>query len=192
MIQQVSQMFGRFLRGPVLQSAVVLATVPATAAGLHAVGVSTEIDARAISDGFADPSLWVTLGMTALFGALGGVVAELISLQGNIELPHRARRPIACKRSRLADPRHEIDLGIVSRLVLGATAGLALLALYAPTSALALAVNALVAGSASTGIFRLVQGRLLGREARARHTQTVATPNVSTPTPKPQLAVVGH
>jgi hypothetical protein len=88
------------------------------------------------------------------------------------------------KRSRLADPRHEIDLGIAARVVLGATAGLALLSVYAPTNPTALVVNALIAGSAATAVFRIVQGRMLARvEGPAPRAQKAA--------PKPQLTVVG-
>jgi hypothetical protein len=87
-------------------------------------------------------------------------------------------------RSRLADPRDEFDLGIISRVVLGAAAALALLSLYAPTSPTALLVNGLIAGSAAAGVFRIVQGRLLARG------QTSA-PRALRTAPKPQLSVVG-
>ena len=65
--------------------------------------------------------------------------------------------------SRLADPRNEIDLGIFSRVMLGAAAALALLAIVSPSAAAALIVNSLIAGSAATAVLRLVQGRLLGK-----------------------------
>src|SRR5438132_328968 len=90
-------------------------------------------------------------------------MAELLSLHGNIELPHRVKAGSKVKRSRLADPRYEVDLGIVSRILLGGAAGLAMLSIYSPNSPTSLLVNALIAGSAATGLFRLVQGRLLGR-----------------------------
>jgi hypothetical protein len=99
-----------------------------------------------------------------MFGGLGGIVAELLSLHGHIEVPHRVRPGTGAKRARLSNPRYEVDLGIFSRLLLGAAAGVALLALYAPPSATALVVNALIAGSAATGFLRLVQGRLLARD----------------------------
>jgi hypothetical protein len=103
------------------------------------------------------------------------VVAELLSLHGNIELPHRVRRrTTAVKRTRLADPRYEIDLGIVSRIFLGATAGLALLSVYAPESPTGLIANTLIAGSAATGLFRLMQGRMLGREQLAVSSKPLA------------------
>jgi hypothetical protein len=72
------------------------------------------------------------------------------------------------RQSRLGDPRYELDLGILSRVLLGAAAGLALLAIYAPTSPTALVVNALIAGSAATGVFRAVQARMLGQGSGVR------------------------
>jgi hypothetical protein len=95
---------------------------------------------------------------------LGGVVAELLSLHGKIELPHRVTRGSAHHRcAHLANPRNEIELGIFSRILLGAAAALAWLAVATPTGPGALVVNALVAGSAATGVLRLVQGRMLAR-----------------------------
>ncbi len=157
-------MFGQSIvsltREPSLQAAAVVASAPATAAGLRAVGISTDIDTAFLSASLLDPTLWHALAMAALFGGLGGFVAELLSLHGNIELPHRVKNGHG-KRTRLADPRDMVDLGILSRMALGAAAALAVLSVYAPTSATALLVNALIAGSAATAVFRLVQGRLL-------------------------------
>jgi hypothetical protein len=168
MLNESMLLIGRVVKEPAVHTTAAVASIPAATAGLHAVGIATDLDTTMLASGFFDANLWITLGIAALFGAMGGVVAELLSLHGNIELPHRVRRrTTAVKRTRLADPRYEIDLGIVSRLVLGAAAGLALLSVYAPTSATALVVNTLVAGSAATGLFRLVQGRLLGHTPRA-------------------------
>jgi hypothetical protein len=163
MITQLLLTMGRLVKDPAVHTTAAIASMPAAAAGLHAVGLSTDLDTRTLAIGLLDSQLWLTLGMAAVFGGIGGVMAELLSLHGNIELPHRVKRGSSLKRSRLADPRYEIDLGIVSRLLLGAAAGLALLSMYAPTSPTALLVNALIAGSTATGLFRLVQGRLLGR-----------------------------
>jgi hypothetical protein len=152
---------GRAIREPMVQTTAALVAAPVTVAGLHAVGISTDLNTEQIALGLVEARLWLTLSLVAGFGALGGVVAELLSLQGNIELPHRVTRHRG-KRTRLAEARHMVDLGIVSRLLLGATAALAVLSVYAPTSPTALIVTALVAGSAATGVFRLVQSRLLG------------------------------
>jgi hypothetical protein len=163
---------GRVGREPSLQTAALLAAAPATAAGLHAVGVKIDIDAKALSDGLSQSQLWLVLGMTAIFGAIGGFVAELLSLHGNIELPHRTRRRGRAKRMRLADPNETIDLGIFSRMLVGSAAALALLSVYAPQAPTVLLVNALIAGSAGTAVFRLVQSRLIGRaETRRRQSE---------------------
>jgi hypothetical protein len=158
---------GRLTREPSLQAAAIVATAPVTAAGLHAVGISTDLDTTILSMGLVDPTLWFTLAMAAAFGGIGGFVAELLSLHGNIELPHRVnkRSHSHAKRTRLADPHDMVDLGVLSRMLLGAAAALALLSVYAPATATALLVNALIAGSAATAVFRLVQGRLLGSSA---------------------------
>jgi hypothetical protein len=184
MLSQSAVVLGRIVKEPALHTTAALASVPATAAGLRAVGISTDLDVAALGSGLLRGELWMVVGFAALFGALGGVVAELLSLHGNIEMPHRHRRQ-RLKRLRLADPRNEYDLGIVSRLALGAAAGVALLAIYAPTSPVALIANTLIAGSAATGLFRLVQKRLLV------NSQVVA-PKAEAPAPpsKAKLSVV--
>lgn len=185
MIAQLMLLAGRAVREPAIQTILALLSVPATASTMRAIGLSAELDASSLANGLAEPALWLTLGLAALFGGLGGIVAELISLHGNIELPHRHKIRKAPKRPRLADPRHEIDLGIFSRMLLGATAALALLAVYSPTNPTALLVNGLIAGSAATGVFRLVQGRMLGKaSASEAHVEKPATAKV-------QLSVVG-
>ena len=185
MISQSIDLMGRLAKVPAVQTTAALASLPATAAGLHAVGLTTDLDTMALTAGLQESGLWLTLGIAAAFGAIGGVVAELLSLHGNIELPHRIKRgAVSLKRSRFADPRNEIDLGIVARMLLGAAAGLALLSIYAPTSPTALVVNALIAGSAGTGVFRIVQGRLLGKAHRA----TVSDEDADRPEPKARKA----
>jgi hypothetical protein len=137
--------------------------VPAAATTLHAVGVSTDLDTNVVSHGLVDPNVWFILGVSALFGGIGGVIAELLSLRGHIEVPHRVKPRTRGRPVRLSDPRYEIDLGIFARVTLGAAAALALLAIVAPGAAPALIVNSLIAGSAATAVLRLVQGRILGK-----------------------------
>jgi hypothetical protein len=184
MISQLLSILSRAVREPALHTTAAIASVPAANAGLKAVGISTDLDPVALAAGLFASTLWITLGVAAAFGGLGGVVAELISLRGHVELPHRVRRSAGSRRSRLADPRYEIDLGIFARLLLGAAAAVALLSLYAPTSATALVANALIAGSAATGVFRMVQGRLLVNAEKP-------SPKNHKDAPKPQLTVVG-
>src|SRR3954454_16088134 len=151
-------------RSRAVQAGTTALLVPAAATTLHAVGVSTDLNTAVVSQGLIEPNLWVILGICAVFGGIGGVVAELLSLRGHIEIPHRVKpRSRTARPSHLADPRNEIDLGIFARVMLGAAAALALLALVSPSAAAALIVNSLIAGSAATAVLRLVQGRLLGK-----------------------------
>jgi len=185
-------MFGQFVvnvasawQSRLVQGALAAMVLPVTATTLRATGLSNDVDPAKLSDGLVQSSLWVVLAAAGLFGGLGGVVAELISLRGHIELPHRIKpRKGAGRRMRLADPNYEIDLGIFSRVLLGAAAALALLALDAPGNATALVVNALIAGSAATAVFRLVQGRMLGKN------QPAAADKPGKPAPRTGLSVV--
>ena len=92
MFSQTASPLGRIAKEPALHTTAALASVPATAAGLRAVGISTDMDVVALGSGLLQGDLWMVVGFAALFGALGGVVAELLSLHGNVELPHRHRR----------------------------------------------------------------------------------------------------
>jgi hypothetical protein len=189
MIGQSAVVLGRIAREPAVHTVAALASVPATAAGLHAAGISTDLDVAVVGSGLMSGSFWLVIGFAALFGSLGGVVAELLSLHGNVEMPHRHRRMVV-KRARLANPRYEYDLGIVSRLVLGAAAGLALLSVYAPDNPTALVANCLIAGSAATGLFRLVQRRLLVNAQASTETPRSAKPTRAAAPSKAKLSVV--
>ena len=151
---------------PAVHTTAAVASFPVAAAGMHAVGLSTDPNTTTLANGMLDGSFWLMLGMAALFGGIGGIVAELLSLHGHIELPHRVQPCKAARRSHPNDPRSEVDLGILSRVLLGAAAGLALLAIYTPSSPTALVVNALIAGSAATGVFRILKGRMLASDQR--------------------------
>ena len=189
MFSQIAMLVSRIIREPAVHTTAAVASVPATAEVLHVVGVNTDIDVIGLSIGLSTGEFWAVIGIAALFGALGGVVAELLSLHGNVELPHRHRRRAiasSSRRLRLADPRNEYDLGIVSRMALGAAAGVALLALYAPSSPTSLVANALIAGSAATGLFRLVQRRLLANAQSRPEAQAAPKPTAA----KAKLSVV--
>jgi len=191
MISQFISVLSRAIREPAVHTTAALASVPAANAGLRAVGISTDLDPTLLAGGLFAPALWITLGMAAAFGGLGGIVAELLSLRGHIELPHRIRRSGRGRRTRLADPRYEVDLGIFARLLLGAAAALALLSLYSPTSPTALVANALIAGSAAAGVFRIVQGRMLAQGPGVRVSGFgVSGGRTDTRSPKQQLTVV--
>jgi hypothetical protein len=182
--QTITSRLRNAARDRAVQGVSALFVAPAAASGMHAAGLTPELNAADLSQGLLDGRVWLTLGLVALFGGLGGVVAELLSLHGRLEVPHRVRKAGGCKRSRLADPRYEVDLGVLSRVLVGATAALALLAVYAPQTATSLIVNALIAGSAGTGVLRMVQGRLLVRNERPGAKSEAGAA-------KPKLAVLG-
>ena len=193
MMIEATVALGRIARTPAVTTAAALAAVPVTAAGLQAVGLTTghsTIDG--LSDGLLDGRLWMVVGFAALFGAIGGVVAELLSLHGNIELPHRHDRAKP-RRIRLEDPRNEIDLGIFARMLLGAAAGVSLLAIYSPENATMLIANALIAGSAATALLRLVRLRLLANAEpeKARSAKPEAPVPADGISAKAKLSVVG-
>src|SRR4051812_4886692 len=92
MISQAAVGLGRIAREPAVHTTAALASVPATAAGLRAVGINTDLDTAVLANGLLSGHFWLVLGFAALFGAIGGIVAELLSLHGNVELPHRHGR----------------------------------------------------------------------------------------------------
>src|SRR5215471_12975923 len=88
MIGQVLLGAANVARDRTVQAASAAVAMPVTATTLHAVGVSGNLDPSGLAGGLVDASLWLTLGSAALFGGLGGIVAELISLRGRVEVPH--------------------------------------------------------------------------------------------------------
>ncbi len=104
MISQLISLLSRAIREPALHATAALASVPAANAGLKAVGISTDLDPVTLAGGVFASALWITLGVAAAFGGLGGIVAELISMKGRSELPLRVKRSSWNKPSRTADP----------------------------------------------------------------------------------------
>jgi len=113
-----------------------------------------------VAAGFGDPSFWVSLLATLIAGALGGVVYELLILQGSIELPHRVTDEEIRERPEYAITKNLVDLGIWSRVIIGALAAVAALLVLSPSTTFGLVATALVAGSAGTSVFRSLQDRL--------------------------------
>ena len=113
-----------------------------------------------VASGFGDPNFWVSLLATLIAGALGGVVYELLILQGSIELPHRVTDEEIGERPAYAITKYMVDLGIWARVIIGALAAVAALLILSPSTTFALIATALVAGSAGTSVFRSMQDRL--------------------------------
>jgi hypothetical protein len=103
---------------------------------------------------------WVALLITLVAGAVGGVVYELLILQGNLEVPHKATDDEVSEQYPYAVVKNLYDLGIWARIIIGALAAVAAMLVLAPSSAFGLLATAVVAGSAGTAVFRSLQDRL--------------------------------
>ncbi len=116
---------------------------------------------EAISKDFGDLRFWGLLVVAVVFGGLGGLVYELLVLQGQIERPHKTEAEDAVQGSSLATWKFTYDLGVVSRIIIGALAAVAVLWVLSPPSGFALLAVSVVAGSAGSAIFRSLEDRLL-------------------------------
>ncbi len=73
---------------------------------------------------WGDPFFWIFLLVVAFFGALGGLVYELMTLRGRLELPHRADDVAADEDLPGAVARYLYDLGLLGRMIIGALAAI--------------------------------------------------------------------
>lgn len=121
-----------------------------------------------------DWNLMLILLLTVATGGVGGIVYELLILQGNIELPHTPDSDEITEKFPYAIPKHLYDLGIFARVIIGATAALAALLVLSPTTTITLLATSLVAGSAGTSVFRSIQDRLLAALAQKNAADTQA------------------
>ena len=96
------------------------------------------------------------------FGAIGGVIYELITLEGNVEWPHKTLdAELPPHGFAYAKVPFLFDLGIIARMIIGAMAAIALYwVIPLETGIKSLAIS-LVAGFAGTAVFRSLQERLL-------------------------------
>lgn len=123
---------------------------------------------------------WLALVLVFFGGAVGGVVFELLALQGRIELPHRPSPEEAKKdmteEGNYAVASHMVDLGVIARVLIGGVAAIIALIVFTPTNLIQLLGVAAVAGSAGTSVFRTIQDRLLAtlaqRDAALARAQT--------------------
>jgi hypothetical protein len=120
---------------------------------------SAELNPDVITAGITI-NLLITLLITLIAGALGGVVYELIILQGNIERPHNPTQEEAGTYP-YAVFKFMYDLGIWARIIIGGLAAVAGVFLLAPSSTFSLLAIGVIAGSAGVSIFRSMQDRLL-------------------------------
>lgn len=105
---------------------------------------------------------WDLLPTVAGFGAIGGVIYELIALHGNIEWPHKtSETEVPMGGFTHAQLGHLFDLGIVARIIIGAAAAVVVFWALPLEQGIRLLAVSLIAGSAGTAVFRSLQDRLL-------------------------------
>ncbi|GEM_PF-2680332 len=105
--------------------------------------------------------LWIAIAAMIACGAIGGFVFELLTLQGNVEMPHFPTDDELAAKFDYAKPKHLCDLGFISRCIIGGFAAPATILFFRPESYFALLAMSVVAGSAGTALFRSLQDRLL-------------------------------
>lgn len=111
-------------------------------------------------------NFWLVLLVTLIVGALGGIVYELLILQGNIEVPHKPTQEEAEEKFPYAIYNYMYDLGIFARMTIGALAAVVGLWIFNPSTTFSWLAIAVVSGSAGTSIFRSMQDRLLAAMAQ--------------------------
>jgi hypothetical protein len=117
----------------------------------------------AVLERWASWEFWVFVLVVAFFGALGGLVYELMNQRGRIELPHRTREADPDEAPGSALPRSLYDLGIFGRMIIGALAAIVVVwpLGVVDEGALAVVSVAILAGAAGIAVFRSLQDRLL-------------------------------
>lgn len=113
------------------------------------------------TDKLGDPEVWIVLLLTMIAGGLGGLVFELLNLQGNIERRHDPTEDELAAKLAYASYNNVVDLGVWARIIIGVFAAPPTILLIRPESAFALLAMSIVAGSAGTAVFRALQERVL-------------------------------
>lgn len=154
-----------------LMPAVAFAQEPTPPAAADAQAAQG-LNASAVVNELGKLAFWITLLVTLVSGAVGGVVYELLILQGNIERPHKFTKEEASENYQYAIPAYLYDLGIFARVIIGALAAVAALLVLSPATAFGVISTAVVAGSAGTAIFRSLQDRMTAALAQKETADT--------------------
>jgi len=136
---------------------------PASLPALSTQVAQTDWDVEVIlkSKSLDNPKFYVVLLVVLIAGGIGGIVFELLNLQGNIERPHAPSEDELAAKLAYATVGNVIDLGIFARIIIGASAAVPAMVFIKPESVLVLLAMSLVAGSAGTAVFRSLQDRIL-------------------------------
>jgi hypothetical protein len=120
----------------------------------------TEWSPAKVMQDFWTSDFWLLILFAIGWGAFGGFVYELLILQGNIEKPHQITAAEIPDKLPYAIPPYLYDLGIISRIIIGAAAAVAALWVIQPSTLISLGAVSLIAGSAGSSILRSMQDRL--------------------------------
>jgi len=156
----------RFTRRLLLFLAV--ATVLLLAGAAHAQATSTGTSSTStwqeILTTWGDPQYRCFLGVVFLWGMAGGLISELISLRGRVELPHPTKPEEIRDDLPTADAVAAFlcDLGVIARLLIGG--GAAILVLWAlgteEQGATAVIAHSLLAGASGGAVFQILKKQL--------------------------------
>ena len=120
-----------------------------------------DVEKILISKSLDNPKFYVVLLVMLIAGGVGGIIFELLNLQGNIERPHAPTEDNWAAELAYATPPNVIDLGIFARIIIGACAAVPTMVYIPPSSVLMLLATSLVAGSTGTAVFRSLQDQFL-------------------------------
>jgi hypothetical protein len=132
--------------------------------GLSTQGTQTDWDVEKILESkyLDNPKFYIVLLVMLIAGGIGGIIFELLNLEGNIERPHHATMEDEFEEKlAYAIPKNVTDLGIFARIIIGACAAVPVIVVIEPVNVLSLLAMSLVAGSAGTAVFRSLQYRFL-------------------------------
>lgn len=132
-------------------------------AGSFAQAAGDQEGIAGVVKAWGDPFFWIFLLVVAAFGALGGLVYELMTLRGRLEMPHRADDVAADEDLSGAVARYLYDMGLLGRMIIGALAAIVVvwpLELVA-SGPLAVISGSIIAGAAGIAVFRSLQDRLM-------------------------------
>jgi hypothetical protein len=153
-------------------SSLALAQTPDPARTATATPVPTRsaaapiggLDTKYLADTMTTGDFRLVLVLTLVFGGLGGLVYELMVLQGSVEQPHRVQ-----------EGGWVYDLGVVGRVIMGALAAVAALFVISPEDAYKLVAVSVVAGASASAIFKSLQARVEAMVAQQAVTQAQET-----------------
>src|SRR6186997_2048218 len=132
-------------------------------AGAFAQAAGAQEGIAKVVKAWGDPYFWIFLLVVAVFGALGGLVYELMTLRGRLEMPHRADDVAAEEDLSGAVARYLYDLGLFGRMIIGSLAAIVVVwpLELVESGSIAVISGSVIAGATGIAVFRSLQDRLM-------------------------------